>query len=410
MAWLRRSLKGSLVAGLLAALLPASALALDLPAGTEIQIRLKTKVSTESSKPQDPVEAVVISPVTQGAQSVIPMGSTVRGVVGTATQSTKGDERSALTLSFTEIEIDGVKLTLAAQVVGVDNAREKLDEKGQINGILASETLTGKLDAGIDKIAGRYSGLAGVLSAAKNVVLKPAEGDITYDIGVEMTLNLTAPLSLKGPVGRGPAANLQPIRNKAALLALVAREPFQTMAERPSKPSDVTNLMLIGGQEQVKQVFAAAGWTTAQSLNALAKFETIRALAEDRGYNEAPVSVLLLDGKPPDLVFEKLNNTFARRHHLRVWLRPVTFQGKPVWAIAATHDVGINFSEENRTFIHRIDSEIDRERAKVVNDLLFTGRVESMELMDRPNVPQHAQNATGDNLETDGRIAVLVLM
>jgi hypothetical protein len=157
-------------------------------------------------------------------------------------------------------------------------------------------------------------------------------------------------------------------------------------------------------------VFAAAGWTTAQSLNALAKFETIRALAEDRGYNEAPVSVLLLDGKAPDLVFEKLNNTFARRHHLRVWLRPEILLGKPVWAIAATHDVGINFSEENRTFIHRIDSEIDRERAKVVNDLLFTGRVQSMALVDRPDVPQHAQNATGDNLETDGKIAVLVLM
>jgi len=71
--------------------------------------------------------------------------------------------------------------------------------------------------------------------------------------------------------------------------------------------------------------------------------------------------------------------------------------------------VGINFSEENRTFIHRIDSEIDRERTKVVDDLLFTGRVQSMELVDRPNVLQHAQNATGDNLETDGKMVVLVL-
>ncbi len=80
-----------------------------------------------------------------------------------------------------------------------------------------------------------------------------------------------------------------------------------------------------------------------------------------------------------------------------------------VWAVAATHDVGINFSEENRTFIHRIDSSIDSERAKVVNDLLFTGRVRSMELIDRPGVPKQGENATGDQLETDGKIAVLVL-
>ncbi len=410
MAWFRRLWNGSPIAALLlAALLPVSLAALDLPKGTEIKIRLKTKVSTQSSKPQDPVDAVVIAPVMVGNQFGIPAGAEVRGTVEKATQSTTADERSSMLLSFTALETGGVKLKMAAQVTAVDNAREKVDDQGQINGILASETVTGKLDAGIDKIAGKYSGLAGVLREAKNAVLKAAEGDITYDAGAEMTLKLTAPLTLKAPGGPGPSARLQPIRNRPALAALVAREPFQTMAEKPSKPSDVTNLMLIASEQQVKQAFDAAGWTIAQKLDALAKFETLRALAEDRGYNEAPVSLLRLDGKAPDLVFEKLNNTFARRHHLRVWLRPVTFQGQTVWAVAATHDSSINFSEENRTFIHRIDSEIDRERAKVVNDLVFTGRVQSMELFDRPQVPKHGQNATGDNLETDGKIAVLVL-
>jgi hypothetical protein len=144
-------------------------------------------------------------------------------------------------------------------------------------------------------------------------------------------------------------------------------------------------------------------------LNPLSKFETLRALAEDRGYSEAPVSVLLLDGKPPDLVFEKTNDTFARRHHLRIWRRPGNFRGKPVWAVAATHDIGIDFSEAERTFIHRIDSQIDRERDKVVNDLLFAGHVEAFDLVERPAVPRQGRNATGDNLETDGRIAVLLL-
>ena len=181
------------------------------------------------------------------------------------------------------------------------------------------------------------------------------------------------------------------------------------MAQRPSKPSDVTNLMLIGTLEQVQQAFKDAGWSNAAALTTEAKLETFRAIAEQRGYKEAPVSVLLLEGKPPDLVFEKINNTFAQRHHLRVWKRPDTFEGKPVWVIAATHDTGIDFSEQNRTFIHKIDSQIDRERAKVVNDLLFTGRVRSVALVERPAVPQHGQNATGDNVETDGKMAVLIL-
>jgi len=30
-------------------------------------------------------------------------------------------------------------------------------------------------------------------------------------------------------------------------------------------------------------------------------------------------------------------------------------------------------------------------------------------MVDRPNVPRNGQNATGDNLTTDGRMAVVIL-
>jgi hypothetical protein len=90
-------------------------------------------------------------------------------------------------------------------------------------------------------------------------------------------------------------------------------------------------------------------------------------------------------------------------------MRPEQYEGRPVWVIAATHDTGISFSEGNRTFIHRIDSAIDREREKVANDLIYTGHVASMLLVSRSGIPQNAENATGDALVTDGKIAVLVL-
>ncbi|HEY2016577.1 MAG TPA: LssY C-terminal domain-containing protein, partial [Bryobacteraceae bacterium] len=310
MAPLPSSLKSNGRALLLLALLALPAHALDVPKGTEIQIRLKSKISTQTARAKDPVEAAVIAPVMVDNQFVIPAGAVVRGTVDKTTASTKADERALLALAFTELEIEGAKYKLAAQISAVDNAREKVDDQGQITGILATDTLTGKLDAGISKIAEKYSGFADILGAAKSAVLKPAEADIVFDAGVEMTLTLTAPLTLKGPSGPGPAAKLQPIPNESALVDLVAREPFQTIAQNPPKPSDITNLMLIGTLDQVKQIFAAAGWSIATSLDTKAKLETFRALAENRGYNEAPVSLLMLDGKPPDLVFEKLNNTF----------------------------------------------------------------------------------------------------
>jgi hypothetical protein len=294
-------------------------------------------------------------------------------------------------------------------LTAVENARESVNDKGEIQGILANETLSSRMDSGISKVAEKYSGFGGFLNAAKSAVFKETDGEIAYDAGVEMDLKLTAALTLTGPPPPGLNAALQPVADPGPLVALVNRQPFQSRAQNPPKASDITTLMFIGAQQQLQTAFAAAGWHPASKLGEKSKLETMRAIAEDRGYSEAPVSILYLDGRPPDLVFEKLNNTFSKRHHLRIWLRPDPYQGQPVWVCAATHDTGIDFSAKDRTFIHKIDSQIDMERAKVVNDLLLTGKVQSLLMVDRPDVPRNGQNATGDNLTTDGKMAVLIL-
>jgi hypothetical protein len=162
----------------------------------------------------------------------------------------------------------------------------------------------------------------------------------------------------------------------------------------------------LGSRQQVESAFQKAGWSPAAKLSDQSKLETFRAMAKMRGYQEAPVSVLLLDGRPPDLVFEKINDTFAARHHLRIWQRPGQFNGQDIWVCSATHDTGISFSDESRTFIHKIDSNIDLERAKVVNDLLLTGLVHGLSLVERSGLPRNMSNATGDLLKTDGAMAV----
>ncbi|MFN7996514.1 MAG: LssY C-terminal domain-containing protein [Bryobacteraceae bacterium] len=384
-------------------------LALEVPVGTELQVRLKTKIASNSSKPNDPVETVVIAPVMVDGVFAIPAGATVHGKVTQAKASTDPTVRAVLALDFSQIEIGNTKSKINAALLTVENARETVNSNGEVQGILANETISARLDSGIGKVAERYSGFGGILEAAKSAVLKQAEGDIVYEPGVEMDLKLTQPLTLSGPAPPGPAAELQPIRDEQTLIDLVNRQPFQSRAQNPPKPSDITTMMFIGTEDQVKGAFNDAGWSLAAGLSEKSKLETFRAIAEQRGYKEAPVSILYLDSKPPDMVFEKLNNTFSQRHHLRIWRRPDLFQGQAVWVCAATHDTGIDFSAADRTFIHKIDPQIDKERAKVVNDLLLTGKVQSLALVDRPNVPQHGQNATGDNLETDAKMAVLIL-
>lgn len=390
----------------LASGLPAATV--ELPAATEIQVRLATKLASNNSKVNDPVEALLIAPVMAGDRILVPAGTKVQGQVRQVKPASQSGDRALLDLNFTGLVIGKSKTVLAAQVAGVDNARESVDANGQILGIVASQTLSSRIDQGIAKIQQRYSGLAEVLQAAKGAIVNETAGDIVYEPGVEITLKLTAPLAVPEYAAADAGPKFQPVPEESALIALVSAQTFRTVASKPPVQSDITNLMFIGPEEQLTAAFHEAGWSTAAALSAQTKLETARAIIEARGYKEAPVSILLLDGKPPDLVFQKQNDTFAQRHHLRIWKRPVTFQDKPVWVCAATHDIGIDFSEENRTFIHKIDPQIDRERAKVVNDLLLAGKVKSLALVERPDVPRHSRNATGDDIETDASMAVLI--
>jgi len=275
---------------------------------------------------------------------------------------------------------------------------------------VASKTGSGRLDQGINKISEKYPSFAELLGTVKQVVLKDADANIDYKAGVEMTIELTKPLDWTGSAA---IPDIPPIEPQDELLRLVNSEPFRTATEKDQRPSDITSLMFLGSQEEIENAFKTAGWSPAAQLNDQSKLETFRAMAEMRGYQEAPVSVLLLDGRPPGMAFEKLNDTFAARHHLRIGQRTGRFnglgefRGKAIWVCSATHDTGISFSEQNRTFIHKIDPNIDLERAKVVNDLLLTGLVRGLSLVERSSLPQNMTNATGDALKTDGSMAVV---
>jgi len=398
----RRALQITVVLPYLLSFLTAAT----IPAGTEIQVRLTTKVSS-SSTPGDKVEAVSLVPVIVNGAFLLPAGSTLIGTVKSASPPTAPDKRATLKLEFSQLVTPaGHKAPIATKVVEVDNAREKVDQDGQILGILESETLTARMDTELDKLSEKFAAFARVLQSAKQAVLQKADTSIVYDAGVELKLTLLKPVELSELPRPSSFGDIQPADK---LYELVNAIPFQTMAEKPPKPSDLTNLMFIGTREQLEKIFAAAGWASAEELNVKSGLETVRAIAENRGYKEAPMSVLLLDGQKPEMVFQKQNNTFAKRHHLRVFKRPELFEGRPVWVASATHDIGISFSAENRTFIHRIDTHIDHERAKVVFDLLFTGGVRGLALVDRPAVPTLSANATGDRIETDGKMAVLLL-
>jgi LssY C-terminus len=377
-------------------------MAFDLPAGSELEVRLTGKVGSNISRGGDPVEAVVIAPVRVGDRVLIAPGTKVQGTVLLALKAYNDYRRAQLILDFPYlVHPDGARTRIATRLVEVDNAKETV-QGGRIIGL--PHPNSGKLTWGARLFSLSNPILAYAYQAGAFAGDKEYKREIHYEPGVEMRLSVLAPAKL-AEIGGEPWPLFTPSHE---LIELVRAQPLQTTTSK-KVPSDLTNLMLIGAREKIESAFQAAGWDDPVKLGVKSGLKTFMAVAERKGYKTGPVSLLLLDERSPDLVFQKQNDTFAKRHHIRIWKRPQSYQGQDVWVAAATHDIAIAVHREGTLWIHRIDSRIDRERAKVVNDLFFTGFVKDYALVDRPAAPRESMNATGDRLETDGRMAVLDL-
>jgi hypothetical protein len=385
------------------------ATAAQIPAGSELSVRLLDKIASEAPAQPASLHAVLIAPVILNGAVIVAAGAQLTGSVHDAKAATEKDP-AQIRLNFTEIADGAVQAKISTVISNLENARESVDDAGLITGIKPGETFSARIDQGVSKLQSndKYAGLASLISGVKQALnIADAKPDIDYDPGAEMILRVTQPFEWNGPAA-GQESTLQAVPNESALIDLVNHEPFRTETQTSRKPSDMTNLMFLATEDELISAFEKAGWSAAASLNVQSKLETARALIESRGYKEGPMSILQLDGRPSDFAYQKGNNTFAQRHHLRIFRRPGAFNGKPIWVCSSTHDTGIDFSERDRTFIHKIDPEIDRERAKVVNDLLFTGMIRGIALVARPDIPPDATNATGDSLHTDGSMAVLL--
>lgn len=381
----------------------------EIGAGTELSLRLLTEVSSKHSKAGDTVRAELIAPVTVNGRAVIPAGLTVTGTVADPTPEHKRLNHSVLLLNFGKLAGRGNKsATFDGQVASVDNGRETVDAEGVIHGLRPLRRRPGEVEDLLLLAAVAHPEVLAALEAGRFIVAEEKKPRVTYAAGIELWVKLTSPLrmndlpKMEGLSGPGTLLLTQELQR------LIGGLPLRT-ATREHTPSDLTNILLIGSREEVINAFTNAGWVTAEANDLKTEAETFFAIAGRHSFHEAPVSTLLLNGNKPDLVFEKQANTFAKRHHVRIWESTDTYRGQPLWIGAGTHDIGITFSRKAKTFSHSVDSHIDEERWKIENDLSFTGQVAEARLVPRAGAPREFQNATGDHLQTDGAIAVLRL-
>jgi hypothetical protein len=78
-----------------------------IPAGTPVTIRLRLSLSSASSRPGDPFEAVLDEPIVIRGQTLAPQGATLVGRVLDARASDQSQEAGYLRLGLTAISLNG---------------------------------------------------------------------------------------------------------------------------------------------------------------------------------------------------------------------------------------------------------------------------------------------------------------
>lgn len=211
-----------------------------------------------------------------------------------------------------------------------------------------------------------------------------------------------AAAALVGGPADAPIAGITP-----ALLEKIPRR----VSDPQGNPGDMVNLLIVGTQDELVQAFMSAGWVQVdRSVQETVLTGLLNSLAK-KDYLTMPMSTLYLFHRPQDFGFAHAEpvKVAMSRNHLRVWKSPYEVDGRPLWCVAATHDIGFERDQRNNGITHKIDPAIDGEREFVNDTLSGTGLVIARDHVTPKNPITEAKTATGGSFHSDGRVVVLAL-
>ncbi len=170
---------------------------IEVPAGTLLQLELKTDLSSGTNVAGDEFKARVLEPVTMGGQVVIPERSRIWGTVTDAASAKKMTGQAHLSLAFEKVELpDGSMHALRASLTE-EGVKVGKRTGAVIGGSAAGGALLGKIIGKDTKgaVKGALIGAAigtGIAAAQKGQDLELPSGTI-LEIALEEPLRLPEP-------------------------------------------------------------------------------------------------------------------------------------------------------------------------------------------------------------------------
>jgi len=197
--------------------------------------------------------------------------------------------------------------------------------------------------------------------------------------------------------------------DEEGLKEALERLPCCTTNKKGTEEGDPLNLVVIGESEDVFYAFIRAGWDETETIYTASAFKTTLSFLFGGRYRYSPVSGLYVFGRPQDVAFQKVRESIHERNHLRLWLSPMRFEGKPVWVGQISRDIGVRFT--TKTIVtHKIDPDVDETRDFLIQDLWYSQGLPKFAFVKGVGAAPMSKprgNLTGDPYFTDGLRTVL---
>lgn len=163
----------------------------DVPAGTELDVRLQDPLSTDTATVEQRFSATTAEALRNANGTVlIPAGSVVRGVISDVKKPGRVDRNASLTLSFDQITINSRNYPIRATVAPFENQGVKGDAAK-----IGAGAGVGAIIGGI--LGGFKGAMAGILIGGGGVVAATEGKDVNLPAGTVLRIRLDSGLNLR---------------------------------------------------------------------------------------------------------------------------------------------------------------------------------------------------------------------
>jgi hypothetical protein len=161
-----------------------------IPAGSEVDVRLQTLLDSETAQVEDRVEATTMVDLYRGNDLLIPAGSMLEGYVSSVDRASRTDRKGEMTIMFTRLKIDGRTYDIRAYPTEL---LESSGLKGEAERIGAGAGI-GAIIGGI--LGGVKGALAGILIGGGGVIAATEGKDVELPPGTVLRVRFDTPVSL----------------------------------------------------------------------------------------------------------------------------------------------------------------------------------------------------------------------